>query len=264
MQSLHPTLHTRIPSIAAAALALALMLPPQPAAAAAPPQTGSYSMCGDIVQGVTCPKLFLDTNGRLWVLDTYGPFNVGDNVLVRGTEVPGCISICQQGDGCITGNTITSCLPDPTVPYCFCTSATVCGNGYATGGCGNSTGLGAVLAGAGSVSISADDLILEVDQLPPSIVGIFFMGGAQAQLPFGAGELCVTSGGAGIFRFPAKNSGLSGSFQEGPMVGVAGSLFVPNPLVAGSTWHFQGWYRDPAGGGEAFNLTDGQTLQFGP
>ncbi len=266
MKSLHRSRTASRPSIAAAALALALAFPPlPPSAAAAPSQAGSYSMCGDIVQGVTCPKLFLDTDGLLWILDTYGTFDIGDNVLVTGTEVPGCISICQQGDGCIQNNTISSCQADPTTPYCFCASSAPCGNVFAGGGCANSNGVGAVLAGAGSLGIAADDLVLKASQLPPNKVGIFFMGGQQTQLAFGDGQLCVTGGASGIFRFPAKNSGLSGTFQEGPIVGVAGSLFAPNPIVAGSTWHFQGWFRDPSGPcGSSFNLSNATTASFVP
>jgi hypothetical protein len=35
-------------------------------------------------------------------------------------------------------------------------------------------------------------------------------------------------------------------------------------VVAGSTWHFQFWYRNVAGGGALFNLSDGLTAVFAP
>ena len=35
-------------------------------------------------------------------------------------------------------------------------------------------------------------------------------------------------------------------------------------LTAGSTWNFQAWFRDPAAGGTAFNLSDGVELTFAP
>ena len=41
----------------------------------------------------------------------------------------------------------------------------------------------------------------------------------------------------------------------------------PSPggqITAGSTWNFQAWFRDPAGGGAAFNLSDGLNVTFSP
>src|SRR5688500_19532251 len=77
-----------------------------------------FADCGTIEQGVTCPKLFRDSTGMLWLLNTYGSFQVGDTVFVTGVPDPQCISICQQGNGCIHNNTIQPC--DPTAPFCFC------------------------------------------------------------------------------------------------------------------------------------------------
>ena len=42
------------------------------------------------------------------------------------------------------------------------------------------------------------------------------------------------------------------------------SLTGPGQISAGSTWNFQFWYRDPAGGGAGFNLSDGLQLTFCP
>jgi hypothetical protein len=40
---------------------------------------------------------------------------------------------------------------------------------------------------------------------------------------------------------------------------------MPTGLVApGSTWYFQAWFRDPAAGGAAFNLSDGLAVTFCP
>jgi hypothetical protein len=39
----------------------------------------------------------------------------------------------------------------------------------------------------------------------------------------------------------------------------------PNPnglILAGSTWHFQLWYRDPLGGGGTTNTSDGLRVDF--
>lgn len=36
------------------------------------------------------------------------------------------------------------------------------------------------------------------------------------------------------------------------------------PIVPGSAHRFQAWYRDPAGGGAGFNLSDGLEVVFTP
>ena len=35
-------------------------------------------------------------------------------------------------------------------------------------------------------------------------------------------------------------------------------------ILPGSTWKFQGWFRDPAAGGSFFNLSDGYSIAFLP
>jgi hypothetical protein len=37
---------------------------------------------------------------------------------------------------------------------------------------------------------------------------------------------------------------------------------VSGQITAGSTWNFQFWYRDPAGGGSAFNLSSAVEVTF--
>jgi hypothetical protein len=246
-----------------ASAALALLAGPLPASA---PSAGSYAGCGEIVQGITCPKLFLDDLGALWLLDDYGGFGVGDSVFVTGTADPSCISICMQGNGCITGTTIAACPADPTIPYCFCASGAPCGNTDPTAGCTNAAGQGGLLAGSGSVSVSADDLFLAASQLPADAVGIFFMGGAPTQAPFGNGQRCVDPGSSGLYRFPVLNSGASGSFAFGPIVGHATASFPPaGQILPGSTWYFQGWYRDVGGPcGASHNLTNATQADFLP
>jgi hypothetical protein len=33
-------------------------------------------------------------------------------------------------------------------------------------------------------------------------------------------------------------------------------------ITAGSTWHFQAWFRDPGAGGAFFDLSNGLTITF--
>ena len=118
----------------------------------------------------------------------------------------------------------------------------------------NSTGAPAVIAALGSASLAAADLFLIASPVPDEI-GLFIDSAQQAQVPFGNGNLCVASP---VFRLLP------------PVVGSANAMgflvdysTAPN-LVAGTTWHFQAWFRDPAAGGATFNLSDGVTISFGP
>ena len=148
--------------------------------------------------------------------------------------------------------------------YCFCSAAPPCGNFDPNAGCANSTGVGALLSGTGTSSVANDDLTLTMSPLPTNKFGIFFMGTNQVFAPFGDGHRCV---GGQIFRYrPPINSGATGSISLGPIVGFSIANFVPaGHIMAGSTWNFQGWYRDPMGPcGFAFNLTNASGISFTP
>jgi hypothetical protein len=69
----------------------------------------AFHACGTQVQGVEC-VLFEAGDGKRYVLSDRGSFEVGDRVCVRGTLEPECVSICQQGDGCIAVASIRACL----------------------------------------------------------------------------------------------------------------------------------------------------------
>ncbi|MEL6714045.1 MAG: hypothetical protein AAFP86_09740, partial [Planctomycetota bacterium] len=92
----------------------------------------------------------------------------------------------------------------------------------------------------------------------PFTFGIFFYGPDATDLPFGEGRLCV--GGSIVRLLPAVAATAFGDavrpidFQLPPTVG----------LIAGSTWRFQYWYRDAAGGPSGFNTSDGLAVTFEP
>ena len=75
-----------------------------------------FDDCGILEQGVTC-VLFLAQGGGAYILEDYGTFEVGDEVFVTGSFDPLCITICQQGDGCILNNTIEPASCGPPVPF---------------------------------------------------------------------------------------------------------------------------------------------------
>jgi hypothetical protein len=129
-------------------------------------------------------------------------------------------------------------------------------------GAPNSAGSGALMAHSGSTSVAANDLVLLAGGCPTNQFGIFYYGADYTQISFGTGYRCVSPGGVGLFRFSPVNTGGSG-------VG-SWSLDYLNPpqasgqITAGSTWHFQFWYRDPVAGGANFNLSDGLEVAFCP
>lgn len=124
----------------------------------------------------------------------------------------------------------------------------------------NSVGAGALLSATGSTSIAANDFTLTVSAAIPGNYGLFFYSAAQQQVPFGDGYLCV---GPGVYRLgPPLASDGSGQAQRDvdftlPPVGSG-----PGQVHPGSTWNFQYWYRDPAGAGSGFNLSDGLRVVF--
>ena len=66
---------------------------------------------GELVQGAEC-VLFTADEGGTYLLDHLGPFTVGDEVWVAGGLDVECVTICQEGDGCIVHNLIAACVAD--------------------------------------------------------------------------------------------------------------------------------------------------------
>ncbi|MFT7486927.1 MAG: hypothetical protein ACI9F9_002784, partial [Candidatus Paceibacteria bacterium] len=128
----------------------------------------------------------------------------------------------------------------------------------------NSTGVPAVIGFEGSTQLTSNDLTITATNAVPLQFGLFFYGAGQAQAPLGDGMLCVSGGGAGIFRLqPASSSDFfGGAFRELDLNSsqqVAGA----GAIEPGSTWFFQYWYRD-SGGPSGFNLSDGLSVEFCP
>jgi hypothetical protein len=157
---------------------------------------------------------------------------------------------------------------EPGTAYCFGT-ACPCGNHdpAGNGGCANATGWGARLTGSGTASIAADDLRIDAFLLPKNKPARFYMGGNQNQLAFGGGQLCTGFAGYSIFRFGVGTTTAGGALQLANIVSFANSEFpVGGQITAGSTWNFQGWFRDPGacGGTSSFNTTNAYSVTFLP
>ncbi|MFT4541790.1 MAG: hypothetical protein ACI835_004252 [Planctomycetota bacterium] len=164
----------------------------------------------------------------------------------------------------ITGDISTTAeivIGDVPTNYCGGNPAACpCANDGGPGeGCRTSTGSGAVIAATGSTSLALDDLILTVSGVPAFQFGVQYMGQGQIQFPFGDGLRCVGAAGGSLVRFPVTSSGPTGTIALGP--GFMGSTVIS----AGSTWNFQGWFRDPTGPcGFAFNLSNAISVPVQP
>jgi hypothetical protein len=123
----------------------------------------------------------------------------------------------------------------------------------------NSTGAASTISGSGSSSISGNNLVLTADSLP-SQPGIFIAGPTQAQLAFFNGFLCIDP--QGLQRFQSVASPAGGSISEA--VDYATSAPGGLSAVAGSSYHYQRWNRDPAGGGGNANFSDGLEVTHTP
>lgn len=148
----------------------------------------------------------------------------------------------------------------------FCESAVcACGNEDEDHACANSTGWGAGALVAGSTSVTLDDLSITAFDLPPNTLARFYMGQPMGTFPFGAGTICVGSGGYSTFRFPVASTGQHGILQLGPGIAeLANTSFgVPDLIAPGTFWAFQGWYRDPNGPcGATVNTTEAFAVTF--
>lgn len=129
---------------------------------------------------------------------------------------------------------------------------------YCLGG-PNSVGSGAVIDYSGTTSIAANDFGLYSYQLPISQFGLFYYGKNSVQIPFGNGYRCI---GGALGRFPLQVTDAFGYAYE-----TVDNQDPPSndlPFQPGGTLCFQFWYRDPQGGGSAFNLSDALRVTFCP
>jgi len=150
------------------------------------------------------------------------------------------------------------CFGDGSGTACPCANESDPGTGQ---GCMNSSGFGGKLAGTGSTSIGADDLLMHGDNLLPGQPALLFAGQNAINggngVTFGDGLRCA---GQNVVRLGVRVPNAFGDATWGPGISALGGW------SAGDTRHVQGWYRDPNGGpcGAGFNLTNGVSLTFTP
>jgi hypothetical protein len=116
----------------------------------------------------------------------------------------------------------------------------------------NSAGPGSTIGWLGSGSIAANDFTLTAAGAPAHKAGLFFYGPTQTSVPFGNGLRCVSGT---IRRLPALQISSSGTAQQS-------FVYAGSPVLAGSTWNFQFYFRDTAAGGAGFDSSNGLEAHF--
>jgi len=124
----------------------------------------------------------------------------------------------------------------------------------------NSSGSASAISASGSNSVAANDLVLSAGPGPAGEPGVFFYGPtALMPLPFGNGFRCVGGTMGTVVRvFPFVVADGAGTMSTS----IDNTNPVHSQMQSGATLHFQCWFRDPAGGGTGFDLSDGYTILF--
>lgn len=151
---------------------------------------------------------------------------------------------------------VTFCMGDGTAGACPC--ANFGGPGE---GCAHSGGMGALLEGSGSASVSGNLLAFHAQQLKPGQPALLFQGNNEVNgglgMIFGDGLRCA---GGSVVRLGVQAADASGGASWGPGLAAAAGW------SAGQTRSFQVWFRDPLGlpCGSNFNLSNGVTTLMAP
>ena len=169
---------------------------------------------------------------------------------------------------------------------CFCSAhlgVAPCGNSYESGGCANSTGVGAMLGLSGSSGLgdqATNQLVLHAKQARPNKACVWLQGTGQAQSPFKDGNICVAGmtirlPGFGCGPQPIGTLDAEGCINTAdPVYGfdvVAADTCKGGTIAAGvagsgsAVRDYQLWYRDGMGPcGTGSNLSHGLTATWTP
>jgi hypothetical protein len=132
----------------------------------------------------------------------------------------------------------------------------VANSNYCTASPNSVSPTGATIWASGSSSVIANDLVLMAGPVPVQQFGLFFHAAVQVQFPFGDGFQCAAGGLVRVW--PATPADGAGTMTKSVnLSGPDGTWIAP-----GVTRNFQLWYRDPAGGPNGHNLSDGLAVCF--
>ena len=137
-------------------------------------------------------------------------------------------------------------------------------------GVANSTGTGAVLCATGDPAAAANDLTLDVTELPMNAMGYFIVsqdtnlvmnpGGSQ-------GNICIASLAMGRYASDVLDSGAAGAVSFSPNLMTipieSGGMGSTSAAMTGDTYNFQYWTRDTDGmGGATSNFSSAISITF--
>ncbi len=214
----------------------------------------STSIQINVLSGTRCITPF---NGTPVITDisgeSSGPSPSSGTVTWNGSEYVALLPVntvfpfSEPGSG-ITGNLFINgtmiARHVPAAPTVFCSSLA------------NSTGQTAAVSFSGQTSLGAGAPTIHATQLPSNIMGLFFHGSNQIDLPFGNGRRCV---GGTLARFQAVRTGAAGQVTQ-----LIDNSTLPMTLQAGEQSQFQFWFRDVAAGGAGFNTSDALSVTYTP
>ncbi len=121
----------------------------------------------------------------------------------------------------------------------------------------NSVGSGALMGWSGSVSHSANALVLAISGAPNLKPGLFLFSPVATQLPLSNGFLCV---GPPVRRLPGVQT--SGTGNAAYALDFTNPTLSSSVISAGQTWRFQFWYRDPSMAPAGADLSNGLSVTF--
>jgi len=194
----------------------------------------------------------------LYADDGSQPYDVGAKIMRVRWHEP--LVDCNDNGAADSCDIASGASPDSDgngVPdECQCTGSSFCSSGA------NSTGQAAQISATGCNSVAADDLVLQAGPVPAGEPGLFYYGPNELNITFGNGVRCVGGPSGQVFRlFPILTASSGGTFTR--PLNIAG-LPTGGEIDPGTTWKFQAWFRDPAGGGAGFDLSDGLSVTFTP
>ena len=164
----------------------------------------------------------------------------GVEIFCAGVEI---VWIASGAEGGLDGFRVTTRTCQSGIGTRYCTALP------------NSTGAPAQISASGSASVVQNNLVAQAAPVPSNTSGMFLYGLQPSQTPFGNGIKCIASP---IRRLPVTSS--SGTTLAQAVNVNAGS--AAGVILAGTTWHFQGRFRDNAAGGSGTNLSDGLRITF--
>jgi hypothetical protein len=126
----------------------------------------------------------------------------------------------------------------------------------------NSAGPGTWLTTSGSTSIGANALRFLVSGMPANSAGTLVYSAGSASVPWGNGTRCIATPFQRLG--PIQSADADGFLDRTVDFTTAPLGSGPFLVMPGSTWNFQYVHRDLAGGGAAFDMSNGARIVFCP